>query len=131
MGFYAACTKAVGLFRPAQHQQQTAAAASDNQAAAGLTETEKVLQQRRQIILLPHHLTSKQPNCMTAPHIQTDTLTTSQWDTALTCTQPDYIVGNVCVPFIKYNIQQRAEATPEQHLSTRNLTSEMRQQSGT
>lgn len=39
MGFYAACTKAVWLFRLAQRQQQTAAV-GDNQAAMGLTERE-------------------------------------------------------------------------------------------
>lgn len=129
MGFYAACTKAVWLFRLAQRQQQTVAV-SDNQAAAGLTEREKVPQHRWQIILLPYHLTNKQPYCTAAPHIQTERHTdifpapTSQRDTPLTCTTLDYMVGKVriCSLFIKYNIQQQAEATQEQHLSTWTLT---------
>ena len=109
MGFYAACTKALWLFGLAQHQQQTVAVC-DNQAAVGLTEREKVHQHRRQIILLH---------------------TFRQTDTDMHTAR---LHGNGrlhMLTVIKYNIQQQAEATQEQHLSTWTLTGEMRRQTGT
>lgn len=83
------------------------------------------------------------PHCKQAALVlhtsrQTDILTlcpapTSQRETALTRTQADYMAGEVCIcsQFIKYNIQQQAEATQEQHLSSWAFAGEMRRQTAT
>lgn len=123
MGFYAGCIEFVWLFWPAQCQQQTVTFKPSDVSGSHRKRKNSIGAEGSSYCCF---VTYKQSYCIAAPQTQTDWHTdiypapTSQREAELICAQAHDMTGEVCLSslFIKYNIQQQAEATQEQHLST-------------